>query len=173
MLACSRLRCGGVRVSTVYVPNGRSVDTEFYERKLVWFGVLRDWLARPAHPMIPLIILGDFNVAPEDRDVWDPQGVRRLDARHRARARGSDGALRLGPRGCVPPRLSRRDRLYTYWDYRAGDFHQHRGMRIDLALATRPVAERVTWALVDRNARKGSGPSDHAPLIVDLREVQI
>jgi exodeoxyribonuclease-3 len=60
--------------------------------------------------------------------------------------------------------------LYTYWDYRAGDFHQHRGMRIDHVLATRPVAERVTWAVVDRNARKGKLPSDHAPLIVDLAD---
>ena len=62
------------------------------------------------------------------------------------------------------------DGLFSYWDYRAGDFHQHRGMRIDLVLATRPVAERVTWAVVDRNARKGTGPSDHAPVIVDLRD---
>src|SRR5437667_4290 len=75
---------------------------------------------------------------------------------------GMDDAFR-----CVYPDV---DRLFSYWDYRAGDFHQHRGMRIDLVLATRPVAERVNWAVVDRNARKGTGPSDHAPVIIDLRD---
>jgi exodeoxyribonuclease-3 len=62
------------------------------------------------------------------------------------------------------------DQLFSYWDYRRGDFHEHRGMRIDLVLATRPLAERVTWAVVDRNARKGKQPSDHAPVIVDFRD---
>jgi exodeoxyribonuclease III len=162
--------CGGVRVSTVYVPNGRSVDSEFYERKLAWFGVMREWLATGT-PDDSAIILGDFNVAPENRDVWDPNafvGSTHVTAPERAAVMAlCDWGLQDVFRRVYPDS----DRLYTYWDYRAGDFHQHRGMRIDLALATRPVAERVTWALVDRNARKGSGPSDHAPLIVDLREI--
>ena len=162
--------CGGIQCASVYVPNGRSVGTEFYERKLVWLGVLRDWLAARGSPDDPLIVLGDFNVAPEDRDVWDPKafvGATHVTEPERAAVRSlCDWGMEDTFRRMYPDA----DRLYTYWDYRAGDFHQHRGMRIDLALATRPVAERVSWAVVDRNARKGTGPSDHAPLIIELRD---
>ena len=152
------------------MPNGREVGTEFYDRKLVWLGVLRDWLAARSTPDDPLIVLGDFNVAPEDRDVWDPKafvGATHVTEPERAAVRAlCDWGMEDAFRRVYPDA----DRLYTYWDYRAGDFHQHRGMRIDLALATQPVADRVTWAVVDRNARKGTGPSDHAPLIIDLRD---
>ena len=114
-------------------------------------------------------MLGDFNVAPEDRDVWDPKafvGSTHVTEPERAAVRAlCDWGMEDVFRRVYPDA----DRLYTYWDYRGGDFHQHRGMRIDLALATAPVAERVTWAVVDRNARKGTGPSDHAPLIIELR----
>jgi exodeoxyribonuclease-3 len=162
--------CGGVQCTSMYVPNGRAVDTEFYERKLVWLGALRDWLATNNSPDDALIILGDYNVAPEDRDVWDPKafvGATHVTEPERAAVRAlCDWGMQDVFRRVYPDA----DRLYTYWDYRAGDFHQHRGMRIDLALATRPVADRVTWAVVDRNARKGTGPSDHAPLIIDLRD---
>jgi exodeoxyribonuclease III len=162
--------CGGVRCSTTYVPNGRAVGTEFYERKLVWLGVLHDWFAANTSPDDPAIILGDFNVAPEDRDVWDAKAF--VGDTHVTPAE-RDAVSTLCEWGLED--LFRRmypdsDRLYTYWDYRAGDFHQHRGMRIDLALGTRPVADRMSWAVIDRNARKGTGPSDHAPLIVDLRD---
>jgi len=162
--------CGGIRVISVYVPNGRALDDPHYLYKLSWFERLRRHLDLEAEPAQPVVVCGDFNVAPEDRDVWDPaafvgsthvseperQALRDLEAW------GLEDAFRL----CYPDRG-----LYTYWDYRAGDFHQHRGMRIDLVLVSRPVAERVTWALVDRNARKGKQPSDHAPVIVDLVEV--
>jgi exodeoxyribonuclease-3 len=162
--------CGGIDVISVYVPNGRAVDTEFYDRKLVWFGVLKDWLTATHKPSDSLIILGDFNVAPEDRDVWDPKafvGATHVTEPERAAVR----ALRAwGLEDVFRHVYPDADQLYTYWDYRAGDFHQHRGMRIDLALATHPVTDRATWALVDRNARKGTGPSDHAPLIIDLRD---
>jgi exodeoxyribonuclease-3 len=162
--------CAGVRFVTVYVPNGRAVGTEFYDRKLLWLERLRGWLERHWSPDDPLVVLGDFNVAPEDRDVWDPkafEGSTHVTPPERAAVRAlEDWGLRDVFRHVYPDA----DRLYTYWDYRAGDFHQHRGMRIDLALATRPVLERATWAVVDRNARKGSQPSDHAPLIVDLRD---
>jgi exodeoxyribonuclease-3 len=160
--------CGGVQYVSVYVPNGRQVGTEFYDRKLHWLSTMHDWLDATRSPEDPLVILGDFNVAPEDRDVWDPKafvGSTHVTPEERAavaklRNWGVEDVFRR-----VYPDA---DRLYTYWDYRAGDFHQHRGMRIDLALASRPVAERVSWAGVDRNARKGTQPSDHAPLIVDL-----
>jgi exodeoxyribonuclease-3 len=159
---------GGVQIITVYVPNGRAVGTEFYDRKLHWLETLHDWLAVSHAPTDPIVLLGDFNVAPEDRDVWDPKAFEgsthvtksERDAVARLEEWGLQDVFRL--------RYPDDDRLYTYWDYRAGDFHQHRGMRIDLALATRPVAERVSWALIDRNARKGTGPSDHAPLLFDL-----
>lgn len=161
---------GGVRFVTVYVPNGRQVGTEFYNRKLEWFAMLRDWLAKSRSPTEPLVILGDFNVAPEDRDVWDPAAF--VGSTHVTPAE-REAVAELERWGLVDTFrhvYPDDDKLYTYWDYRAGDFHQHRGMRIDLALATAPVIDRVEFAVVDRNARKGSQPSDHAPLIIDLRD---
>jgi exodeoxyribonuclease-3 len=145
------------------------VGTEFYERKLVWLERLHDWLAATASPSDPVAILGDFNVAPEDRDVWSVkafEGATHVTPPERA------AVAALEDWGLVDAFRSvyDGDRLYSYWDYRRGDFHQHRGMRIDLALVTRPVAERITWAIVDRNARKGKLPSDHAPLVIDLRD---
>ncbi len=162
--------CGDIRIVSVYVPNGRSVGTEFYERKLHWLATMHDWIATNHTPNDPLVVLGDFNVAPEARDVWDPKAF--VGATH-VTEQERKAVLALQEWGLgdafrhVYPDV---DRLFTYWDYRAGDFHQHRGMRIDLALATRPVLDRVTWAVVDRNARKGSQPSDHAPLIIQLRD---
>jgi exodeoxyribonuclease-3 len=162
--------CDGVRVISVYVPNGREVGTEFYERKLTWLGCLKDWLATNHTPTDALMMLGDFNVAPEDRDVWDPKAfVGSTHVTEPERAAVAE-LQRWGTQDVFRRVYPDADRLYTYWDYRAGDFHQHRGMRIDLALATPPVSERVSWAVIDRNARKGKGPSDHAPLIVDLRD---
>ena len=160
--------CAGVRVSSVYVPNGRSVGSEHYDAKLEWLAQLHDHLEKSCDPAGRVVVCGDFNVAPEDRDVYDPAkfvGATHVspperDALHRLLDWGLVDAFRV-----VRPE----ERLYTWWDYRAGDFHQHRGMRIDLVLATRALADRVAWALVDRNARKGKQPSDHAPLVVDFR----
>lgn len=161
--------CGGIRVVSVYVPNGREVASEFYERKLVWFDRLAEWVDSRFAPSDPLVVAGDFNVAPEDRDVWSPEafaGATHVTEPERAAVR------RLEEWGLVDTfrRVHDEERLFSYWDYRGGDFHQGRGMRIDLVLATRPVADRVTWALVDRNARKGKQPSDHAPVVVDLAD---
>jgi len=162
--------CGGIRVVSVYVPNGREVGSEFYARKLAWLARLRDWLAATHRPSDELVVAGDFNVAPTDRDVWDPAayvGSTHVTEPERAalgdlEAWGLRDAFRL-----VYPEVPG---LFTYWDYRGGDFHQHRGMRIDLVLVTEPLARRVRWALVDRNARKGRQPSDHAPVVVDLAD---
>ena len=160
--------CGGIRFVSVYVPNGREVGTEFYERKLQWLATMHDWINADFSPADPLVILGDFNVAPEDRDVWDPKAfvgaTHVTDQERKAVIRLEEWGLHDTFRRVYP----NVDRLYSYWDYRAGDFHQHRGMRIDLVLVTEPVAQRLTWAIVDRNARKGNQPSDHAPVIVDL-----
>jgi exodeoxyribonuclease-3 len=162
--------CGGIRVVCTYVPNGREVGTEFYDRKLLWLGCLHDWLDRNESPDRDLVVLGDFNVAPEDRDLWSVKafrGATHVTPPERAAvARLEEWGLVDAFRACYDD-----DRLFTYWDYRRGDFHEHRGMRIDLALATRPLADKITWAVVDRNARKGKQPSDHAPLIVDFWEL--
>ena len=162
--------CGGVRIVSVYVPNGREVDTDHYARKLVWLEQLRTWLDTTTSPDAPVAVLGDFNVAPEDRDVWSIKAFG--DSTHVTPPERA-AVARLCDWGMVDAfrALYDEDRLYTYWDYRRGDFHQHRGMRIDLVLVTAPVAARVQWACVDRNARKGQQPSDHAPVIVDLVDV--
>lgn len=160
---------GGVRVATVYVPNGREVGSEFYDRKLDWLGCLHDWLAATEKPSDEVALLGDFNVAPEDRDVWDPKAF--VGATHVTEPE-RDGLRRLREWGLVDAfrEVYDQERLFTYWDYRAGDFHEGRGMRIDLAYMTRPLADRVRFALVDRNARKGKMPSDHAPMLIDLAD---
>jgi exodeoxyribonuclease-3 len=159
--------CGGVVVLSVYVPNGRALDAPHFEYKLSWFDRLRHHLDHVADPSRAVAVCGDFNVAPEDRDVWDPAafvGSTHVSAEEREalaslEAWGLEDAFR---------RRYQEDRLYTYWDYRAGDFHEHRGMRIDLILVSKPLADTLTWAIVDRNARKGKLPSDHAPLLIDV-----
>jgi exodeoxyribonuclease-3 len=162
--------CGGVRVVSVYVPNGRAVGTEHYTRKLEWFAVLGDWLAKLYTPEDPIAIVGDFNVAPADRDVWSPaafEGATHVTEPERAAVQA---LCAWGLADAFRAVYGDTEGLFSYWDYRAGDFHQHRGMRIDLALTTAPLTRRVRWALIDRNARKGSLPSDHAPVIVDLED---
>ena len=158
--------CGGVRVVSVYVPNGRRPDSEHYEYKLAWLAALREMIAEGAEATV---VCGDMNIAPTDDDVFDPDayvGQTHVTPPERAALE----ALRaLGLRDVVRDRWPD-PRVFTYWDYRAGMFHQDLGMRIDLVLAGPPIADRVRAAWVDRKARKGSGPSDHAPVIVDLDE---
>jgi len=158
--------CGGIRVASVYVPNGRVPGSEHYEYKLAWLAALRDVVAEAPESTI---VCGDMNIAPTDDDVFDPDAY--VGETHVTPAeREALAELRsLGLRDVVRDRWPG-ERIFTYWDYRAGMFHQDLGMRIDLVLAGEPVAERVRAAWVDRQARKGSGPSDHAPVIVDLDE---
>ena len=161
--------CGGVRVSSVYVPNGRTVGSEHYAYKLSWLDRLARHLDTTCDPGTPVAVCGDFNVAPEDRDVWDPGrfvGSTHVSAEERA---ALNRLLDWGLQDAFRIRYQE-DRLFTYWDYRAGDFHEHRGMRIDLVLVTEPLARKVTYALIDRFARKGKLPSDHAPLLVDFED---
>jgi len=162
--------CGGVRFSSVYVPNGRAVGHDHYQYKLAWFGRLRGHLAATSQPGDQVVVCGDFNVAPEDRDVWD---IAAFEGDTHVTPPEREALAEVEDWGLVD--LFRRqwgdqDRLYTYWDYRAGDFHQGRGMRIDLVLGSAPVVDRLQWCVVDRNARKGTLPSDHAPLVVDLAD---
>lgn len=156
--------CGGIRVYSLYVPNGRTVGSEHYRYKLAWLEALR---ADVATGPTDLVVCGDLNIAPADADVYDPEAYLghthvsepERQALHELQALGLHDVLRdRWPTASV----------FSYWDYRAGMFHKNLGMRIDLVLATSPVASRVEAAWVDRAARKGTGPSDHAPVIVDL-----
>jgi exodeoxyribonuclease-3 len=156
--------CGGVRVHSVYVPNGRVPDSDHYRYKLAWLAALRVQLA--AAPK-DAIVCGDMNIAPTDADVFDPDayiGQTHVTPPERTALAELEA---LGLRDVVRDRWPT-ERVFTYWDYRAGMFHRDLGMRIDLVLASPTVADRVRAAWVDRQARKGSGPSDHAPVIVDL-----
>jgi len=158
--------CGGIRVVSVYVPNGRSPDSDHYRYKLAWLKALEAMVAARDEPTI---VLGDMNIAPTDDDVFDPEayvGQTHVTPPEREALAHLQG---LGLRDVVRERWPN-ERVFTYWDYRAGMFHQDCGMRIDLVLASDPVADRVKAAWVDRQARKGKGPSDHAPVIVDLDE---
>jgi len=156
--------CGGIRVHSVYVPNGRVPGSEHYQYKLAWLAALRDQLADGPEATI---VCGDMNIAPTDADVFDPEayvGQTHVTPPERA---ALAKLQELGLRDVVRDRWPAK-RVFTYWDYRGGMFHRDLGMRIDLVLATAPVAGRVRAAWVDRQARKGTAPSDHAPVIVDL-----
>jgi exodeoxyribonuclease III len=158
--------CGGIRVVSVYVPNGREPDSEHYHYKLAWLAALKEMVAAGPEDVI---VAGDMNIAPTDDDVFDPDAY--IGQTHvTAPERDALAELQqLGLRDVVRDRWPG-ERVFSYWDYRAGMFHQDLGMRIDLILASGPVAGRVKAAWVDRQARKGTGPSDHAPVIVDLDE---
>ncbi|HWF31370.1 MAG TPA: exodeoxyribonuclease III [Solirubrobacteraceae bacterium] len=158
--------CGGVRVHCVYVPNGREPDSEHYRYKLAWLAALRETVAAGPDD---LIVAGDVNIAPADEDVFDPSA---FDGHTHVTAPERAALAELRAHGLRDPVRERwpRERVFSYWDYRAGMFHQDLGMRIDLVLVSSSVGDRVKAAWIDRHARKGKGPSDHAPVIVDLDE---
>ena len=159
--------CGGVRVASAYVPNGRELGHDHYRYKLDWLGRLRSHLEANAGADEPVVVAGDFNVAPADNDVWDMaafEGLTHVSGpERRAFASLVDWGLVDVFRRRWPD-----EGLYTFWDYQAGRFHKRQGMRIDMVMATEPLAQRVSTALMDRNARKGEKPSDHAPVVVDF-----
>jgi exodeoxyribonuclease III len=162
--------CGPVRVRSVYVPNGRTPEDPHYAYKLRWLAALAADVAGEAATERPYALMGDFNIAPADDDVWDPAafaGSTHVTPDERA------ALAELRSRGLtdIVPRIAKGPHPFTYWDYRAGAFHKGMGMRIDLVYASAALAGLVKDAWVDREARKGKGPSDHAPVIVDL-EVQ-
>jgi exodeoxyribonuclease-3 len=159
--------CGGVRVASCYVPNGRSLEHEHYQYKLRWLDRLHRSLVSSCDPSSDLCVTGDFNIAPDDRDVWDPSrfaGATHVSEPERtALAKICDWGMTD-----VFRRRYAEDGLYSWWDYRAGSFHKRQGLRIDLVLATAPLADRCTYTVIDRGARKGDSPSDHAPVIADF-----
>ena len=159
--------CGGIRVSSVYVPNGRSLDSDHYQYKLRWLAQLQRHVAAQGVPTDEVVVAGDFNIAPTDLDVYDP--AKFVDSTHTSPAERELLAELCSWGMSDLFRLHHPDtKVFSWWDYRAGDFHQGRGLRIDLVLGSAPVAARATWAIIDRNARKGQLPSDHAPVVVDL-----
>ena len=151
---------------SVYVPNGREPDSDHYHYKLAWLAALEQAVRSGPDAAI---VAGDMNIAPADEDVFDPAayvGQTHVTGPERAALQSLESA---GLTDVVRDRWPG-ERVFSYWDYRAGMFHQDLGMRIDLVLATAAVAGRVKAAWIDRQARKGTGPSDHAPVIVDLDE---
>jgi len=159
--------CGGVRIRSVYVPNGRTVADPHYAYKLEWLRALAAATKVDLDGELPLALCGDFNVAPTDADVWDPSvftGSTHVTAPEREAV---SALLALGLTDVMPRAL--KGEPYTYWDYRAGMFHKGEGMRIDLVLLDGRLAPAVQDAYIDRDARKGTKPSDHAPVVVDLR----
>jgi exodeoxyribonuclease-3 len=159
--------CGGVRLWSVYVPNGREPEHDHYRYKLVWLDALTRAIADEVAGAAPFAVLGDYNIAPTDDDVWDRaafEGLTHVTEPERAALAGLRG---LGLSDVIP-RPMKGPHPFTYWDYRAGSFHKDMGMRIDLVYANSALAGAVTDSYVDREARKGKGPSDHAPVVVDL-----
>ncbi|CAB4602857.1 unannotated protein [freshwater metagenome] len=159
--------CAGIRVSSVYVPNGRELDHDHYKYKLAWMKRLIDHLDADTSPTQGVIVTGDYNIAPEDQDVYNPADF--VGATHVSEAeRQVLRDLEAWGMSDVFRHHHSDDKLYSWWDYRAGGFNQNKGMRIDLILATQSVLEKTRWTIVDRQARKGEKPSDHAPVLVDI-----
>jgi len=159
--------CSGVQVCSVYVPNGREVDHDHYKYKLSWMSRLKDHLAAICQPGDPILVGGDYNICPDDRDVWDPgnpQPRTHVTEEERASLAGLEGW------GLVDlfRQFYKDEGLFSWWDYRDGAFHKKMGLRIDLLMASQVLVDRATFCLIDRTARKGKKPSDHAPVFVDL-----
>jgi exodeoxyribonuclease-3 len=158
--------CAGVRVWSVYVPNGRALDNPAFPYKMEWLKALHAVMRSELGSHEKLMLCGDFNVAPTDDDVWDPAdfaGSTHVTPEERAAIRR---LIDLGLTDVQPTIV--KGRPFTYWDYRAGNFHKGLGMRIDLVLLSKALAANLTSAVIDREARKGTGPSDHAPIVVDI-----
>lgn len=159
--------CGGVRVCCVYVPNGRDLENDHYRYKLAWMARLVAHLQADTDPTDPVIVTGDFNIAPDDRDVHDP--AKFVGATHVSQPE-REALVALEQWGLADLFRHHYDGsgMFSWWDYRAGAFNKGEGMRIDLILGTQAVVRRSRWCVIDRQARKGDKPSDHAPVVVDL-----
>lgn len=159
--------CGAVRVSSAYVPNGRAVDHEHYQYKLSWMERLRRHLEITADPTDPVLVGGDFNICPDDRDVWDPDNPEPRTHVTEAERSALSAVCEWGMDDIFRQHYDAGG-LFSWWDYRDGAFYKRHGLRIDLLLATPSVAQAVRFCVMDRNARKGTKPSDHIPVLVDL-----
>jgi exodeoxyribonuclease-3 len=164
-----RARCGGVQVCSVYVPNGRQVEDPHMAYKLEWLARLRDQAAQWLATGEPVALMGDWNIAPQDDDVWSMEYY--LDKSHVSPGERAafQAFLDAGFVDVVRPHTPGPG-VYTYWDYQRLAFAKRRGMRIDFILGSPAFAERVEGAVIDREERKGKGASDHAPVVVELRD---
>jgi exodeoxyribonuclease-3 len=160
-------RIAGIHVLCCYVPNGQELDSPKYAYKQRWLDRLLAYLERHHTPSEPLLVCGDFNIAPEDRDCYDPDGWRNSVLFHEI---VHEKWQKLCAWGLVDSyRLHVQEAgKFSWWDYRMLAFPKGRGLRIDHVLATRPLAERCTAALIDREERKGKQPSDHAPVLAEF-----
>ncbi|WP_054812343.1 exodeoxyribonuclease III [Nocardia arizonensis] len=163
--------CGGVRVWSLYVPNGRALDDPHYIYKLEWLAALRDvgarWLAE--QPTARIALVGDWNIAPTDDDVWSVrffEGRTHTSATERA---AFEAIVEAGFADVMRP-FAPGPGVYTYWDYTQLRFPRKEGMRIDFILASPELAARAEDAMVDRDERKGKGASDHAPVIAEFAD---
>lgn len=163
--------CGSIRVHSVYVPNGRSLDSVHYTKKLAWLEGLHDYLDAHYQPLTPLVVCGDFNIAPDDRDVWDVSqfdGMTHVSQPERA---ALERILRWGMRDLFRARHDQGG-VFSWWDYRGGSFHKGHGMRIDLILGTESIAAKSIEVRIDRDARKkppaGFTPSDHTAVLATI-----
>jgi len=158
---------GGIRVVCVYVPNGQSVDSEKYRYKLDWLTALRDWLERELARYPKLALLGDYNIAPEDRDVYDPAAWRGNVLVSEPERRQFGNLLQLGLRDGF--RLFEQpEKSFSWWDYRMMAFRRNMGLRIDHILVSRALAPQCRGCVIDKTPRKLERPSDHTPVILEL-----
>ena len=158
--------CGGVRVFSLYIPNGRTLEDPHLRYKLDWLEALRVVAKKELASGEPLALCGDFNVATTDADVWDPAAFVGSTHVSEPERRAISELLALGLTDLQPRAL--KGEPFTYWDYRAGMFHKGMGMRIDLLLLSPQLAAGVKDVYIDRDARKGTKPSDHAPVVAEL-----
>ena len=159
----------GIRVISAYIPNGQAVDSDKYDYKLSWLEALERWLAEQLASYPELVLAGDFNIAPEDRDVHNPEAwVGQIlcseperEAFRRLLALGLQDSFRL---------FEQPEKSFSWWDYRMLGFQKNQGLRIDHILLSKPLAERCTAAGIDRDMRKRERPSDHAPVTASLSD---
>ncbi len=164
--------CGEVRVASAYIPNGRELGHQHYFYKLSWFGWLKTQVKAELKSKNPankhLAVVGDFNVAPEDIDVWDTKAFINSTHTSAEERKAWQEVISAGMVDVFRQKYPEIARLYTYWDYQQLRFPKHQGMRIDHILASKTLAENLNWVILDRNARKGEKPSDHAPLTAEF-----
>jgi exodeoxyribonuclease-3 len=163
--------CSGVRMWSLYVPNGRAIGDPHYDYKLQWLATVRDYAAKQLvdQPDAQIAFCGDFNIAPTDDDIWSVDYYRNSTHVTPPERQAFSALVDAGFTDVVRP-FTPGPGVYTYWDYTQLSFQKRRGMRIDFALASPALAGRVTGALIDREERKGKLPSDHAPVIVELED---
>ncbi len=161
------VECGAIEIVSVYVPNGRSVDSDHYRYKLRWLADLKKHLERHYKPTDNVIVAGDFNIAPTDKDVWSPQALEGSTHVSRPERQALEDLMEWGLVDSLR-HFYDQEGIFTWWDHRGGAFHKRQGLRIDYLLVSKPLESCLNWALVDRNARKGTKPSDHAPVIIDF-----